>query len=530
MRKNYYQSFFSFIFLIFFMCNISCIPSHATQPVSIVALTWNMGNKTAQDPLVDDLVNAVKANGVPEIIMLGTQEELAQTSEQLNNKLLAQLNKMEIRYTLIENSHKTSAGSQNALKTAAASLAQKTRFSKDLNLPQNRTSLSIFVKEGYAFKTINKKIYYPSGQATSNNSFILIEGELQKDGDQNILSISATSVHLNSFSDKARRSHANVFFQNHFKSSENYADLLKEAKRFDVIMGDFNEREYLMKDSSVIDRGYLTNFIAYGYDFSQAQEKPAHVYGTYGFTDAFGTISRFLKANPLKDPRSRPHNAKGGFLDRITFTSGLSVESRALQYGAIIDPKRFKIGKKILYSQSDHLPVVRYFKVTIPKDNTTDGQIAKRYVARRLPNFALEIANLQKLTNLENPTLSRLQSTATQLMFYDIKDTEDQFLAQFSPFLSSKDSIALFINALKEKEEELQKLQQDIKQLQDTLNTSNDQKFLLQIYNKITNCNEGRNASLEQIDDKKPSLKWYIPTSLSESSFHCYSSAIHTLG
>ncbi len=527
MVKNYYKIFF--ILSIAFICSIFCASSHATQSISVVALTWNMGNKAAQDPLVDDLIKAIKTNGAPDVIMLGTQEELAEASKQLNNKLLAQLKKRGTKYTLIENSHKTSAGAGNAAKTAAVSILQTTRLSKALNLPQNRTSLSIFVKEGYAFKSINKEIYYPPEIGTGNNTFIVIEGDLQKVGDPNVLSIAASSVHLNSFSDKTRRLHANVFFQNHFESFPNYADLLKEAKRFDVIMGDFNEREYLMKDSSVVDRGYLTNFGAYGYDFSQAQEKPSHVYGTYGFTDTFGTVSRFLKAAPIKDPRDRPHNAKGGFLDRITFTSGLFIESPFNQYGAVLDPKKFKQGKKILYSRSDHLPVVRYFKITMAKGDMADDRIVKRYILRRLPNFAHEIADIQKLTNLENPTRNQLQSAAKSLMFYDIKDTPDQFLEKFSPLKSSKDSATLFVNSLKEKEEELKKLQQSVKDLQDKINTSQDPKFLLQVYNKFTSCNRDRNEALERIDDKKSTLKWYVPTTLPESSFHCYDSVVRSL-
>lgn len=507
--------------------NIFCMHIHAAQHnISVAALTWNVGNKTVKDKIAGGLSQEIEKLGSPDVIIVGTQEELAKNGEELKDKLLHQFGKNSY-HIAAENAHTTFAGANNAAKTAALAVAQRTPASNKLNLPQNRCTLAVFVKKGIILTDIKKRIDYPPKEKKSNNAFILIEGKVTKKDNSGAsgapLFISASSVHLNSRNDNIRRAHANYFFdnQNFTNTKKTYNDVLKEAKRFHLIMGDFNERDYLMKDNTVTDRGYLTNFTAYGYDFSKKQERKNNisVYGTYGYTKLDDT-----QPVTLKDPRDRKHNAKGGFLDRIVITSGLPIKSDAKHYGVVItDENEFDPKNKLFYSGSDHLPVMRYFIVTIPGD-AQDEKIVKEYIKRRLPNFEKEIQDIKAL--MEVNSLTSIKSKSKKFIFYDSKDSEDDFLKK----LSSLNSLATELDQkLASKIWDLGVLQAKVKDLRKKIDNSKDKKFLEEVYNKITSCNKNRNLSLEKIDDDKSAIKWYIPNSLSEDNFKEYQNTLTEL-
>ena len=279
-----------------------------------------------------------------------------------------------------------------------------------------------------------------------------------------------------------------------------------------------NYRDYLMKDNTVTDRGYLTNFTAYGYDFSKKQERKniISVYGTYGYT-------KLGDAEPvtLKDPRDRKHNAKGGFLDRIVITSGLPIKSDADHYGVVItDKNEFDPKNKLFYSGSDHLPVMRYFIVTIPGD-AQDETIVKEYIKRRLPNFEKEIQDIKALIKVKD--IESIKLNSRKLMFYDSKELVDDFLKR----ISGLNSLSMGLHKkLELKSWDLEKPQSQIKDLRKKIDNSKDKNFLEAVYNKITNCNKNRNLSLEKIDDDKSAIKWYIPNSLSEDNFKEYQNTL----
>lgn len=325
-KKQAYTALFLLLLVNNFLGYPAMVALSSPSTFSIIALTWNVGNTTAKDKIVESFAEEIERLGKPDAIVLGTQEELAREGKQIKDKLLRELGKQS--YTIAaQNSYSTTAGANNSNKTLALVAAQNTPVSKTINLPQNRSSLTVFVKKGITLANINKRIDYPPGQKKSNNAFILIEGILKREATSQSLPISVASVHLNSHHDKMRRAHATYFFDNQKFTNINktYNKILGEAKRFHLIMGDFNERDYLMKDGTVVDRGYLTNFPAYGYDYAAKQEKETPVYGTYGFTK-LGDKTPVT----LPDPRGRKHNAKGGYLDQIVITSGMPIESPPL--------------------------------------------------------------------------------------------------------------------------------------------------------------------------------------------------------
>jgi hypothetical protein len=503
-----------FFFFLFSSTNILCSQREAPA-ISVAALTWNVGNKTAQDNIVQGFADEIKKLGFPDALVVGTQEELAKNGEELKDKLALKLPEYHL---VAQNAYTTLAGANNSTKTLGYAAVQNTVLPKAFGLPQNRCTLAILVKEGIALTGITKRIDYPPGAKKSNNAFIVIEGTITKNNHS--LPISIASVHLNSKSDSIRRSHANYFFDNQkfTNVSKDYKAILEEAKRFHLVMGDFNERDYLMKDNTVADRGRLTNFTGYGYDFAEKQEREGavSVYGTYGYTQFHNTTPEVSK-----DSRGRKHNAKGGFLDRIAVTSGLSIESAGAQYGALTTDKKEFIQKnnKSFYAGSDHLPIIRYFKVI----SSDDQKIVKDYVLRQLPNFEQEIKDIEYLIGDKQP--GGIKARAKKLMFYDDPETPDKFLEKFSVTDHPKSGL---VDNLTEKENALKKLQAELEELKNKVQRGSEE-FLSAVYNKITECNKSRNLSLERMDDEKAAPLWYFPNSLSWDNFQQYEEVVQGL-
>lgn len=509
------RSLFAYLFCIVVFLISSILSTQHTAhstPISLAALSWNIGNTTAKDDIVQGFVKELSTFNSPDIIAIGTQEELAGDGQTLKDKLLLQLNKTkDSTYTIAaEKSYLTFAGANNSPKTAVLAGIQNIPASKKLNLPQNRTSLAVLVKSGNTLTDAKTKIYYPPGEKISNNAFIVIEGNVTKKDTPNSppLFFSISNVHLNSGSDKKRRAHANVYLKGEGLSNTNatYADILSKAKSFYLIMGDFNERDYLMMDSSAADQGYLTNFEIFGYDFSQKQERNKVVYGTYGFTKLGNT------PETLKDPRGRPHNAKGGFLDRIVYTSGQHVQSDPHNYGAILYKSKIEMKKnKIFYSGSDHLPIIRHFEITTD-NNTGDARLVKDYIKRRLPNFEKEIQNLDLLL--------KDKKNAEKIVFYDSNEAIIKYVKQLSP------------QDLTKKLSDLKSLQGNIQELKAIIDMNKDPKgdFLIAVHNKITLCNNSRVASLENRDSGEgAAMKWFVPASLEQADFDKYRETVNEL-
>lgn len=512
------RKFILFIYMLCFPINGEII-SYAnnitakTTSVSVFALTWNMGNTSASNTVINSLAQEIQKTSYPDIIVIGTQEELAKEGSKFKDKLLFVLNNEHgMKYVAhnenykYEISYKTFAGANNSVKTAALSGLQKTPLSSGLGLAQNRTTLCMLVKEGVIVKDLEAKIYYPPDSKNSNNAFIVLKGSLIKNTPNGpaIMPFNFANVHLNSSSDRIRRAHANVFFEGEGLSDlpKSYGQIAQEANHFYLIMGDFNERDYLMKNNAVTDRGHLTNFVGFGFDFFQHQGINQLTYGTYGFTKLNNNSPQVAS-----DPRGRLHNAKGGFLDRITYNSGLSVESAPLNYGAIINPDEFNIKSKIFYAGSDHLPVMRHFKINV-NESVNPGiadylDAVRAYLKRRVPNFEYEIKDLQ---HLKGGLL-----TDDHFKFYDTVSTPNNRVSA----------------GIDEKLNELITLQNQLKQLCQLIENSTNNQFLEEVYNKMTSCNIHRNNYLEHVDD--PEINWFVPASLSYETLNLYKVVVEGL-
>lgn len=421
-------------------------PHIPDESVSISAVTWNMGNQAASRAAVNDVMSMIQGDTevtqLPTVIALATQEELAATGKRLQDLLLEELNKDKLpgsdgSYVLVETDdpqyHKTMAGANNSPRT----------LRKALTTDNNRVSNAILVKLPYELEGARARIDYEPNKTKGNKSIITIEGILKKRRDEtpeildDVMNICISGLHLDSNHDAKRRAHAQSFFDaqglTQF-SSQSYDDILSEAQKFKVIMGDFNERDYLMKDGSTRDQCAHTSFAGHGYDMS---EVPMHtmtsdsgerreIHGTYGFSfDESG------RPTVLPDPRSRTHVAKGGALDRVAYTSGLEVQSAS--YGATLSDQYLEQSKKgkWFFHDSDHLPVARNFTVT-PPDNTNESQIICEFVQRKIPTSGHipSIKSLQSLAgNLHNSENRYPLIRAVQ--YHDSSLTEDEFLECF---------------------------------------------------------------------------------------------------
>jgi hypothetical protein len=214
-------------------------------------------------------------------------------------------------------------------------------------------------------------------------------------------------------------------------------------------------------------------------------------------------------------------------LDQIVITSGRAVKSLSTQYGAVIsDVKELKLTpkKQLFYADSDHLPILRSFSISLANDEADNETIVKRYLKRRLPDFSNEINDLKFL--LEGKTPEDIKTKANKLIFYDAKGSADDFLKQVSNPEPLKNALRTGIS---EKKKELENLRWQINILKTKIDANRNPQFLVTVYNKITICNQNRNQSLGKIDDDKAEIKWYIPNTLSQDSFESYKKTLADL-
>ena len=74
MVKIYKNLVYVFLFSILFVNKALAVPTD----FSIAALTWNVGNKTVKDKIVEGFVQEIESLGSPDVIVVGTQEESIQ--------------------------------------------------------------------------------------------------------------------------------------------------------------------------------------------------------------------------------------------------------------------------------------------------------------------------------------------------------------------------------------------------------------------------------------------------------------------
>ncbi|MGE3318484.1 MAG: hypothetical protein AB7I18_04235 [Candidatus Berkiella sp.] len=390
------------------------------QNVTIEAISWNMGNQTASNKVVDEFAAVLHQNGLPDVLAISTQEEGASPGYCLHEKLLTHLNQglpKGKKYKLVKvESHITLAGSQIFNKALQLSLTG-----------DNRCCTAVLVKEPCEMRKVKTQVDYADNKRFK--SVISIQGIVHKG--KNTLPITVAGGHFHADSEAKRRKLSNHFLKSQrMKSgSKSYDEICKEAIQFRVIMGDFNERRYLNQDKSTSDKSSETNLHRFGFDMSLAptqkfthttnsQSKTAkalsgkQLQGTYGYH--FDSNMQEITNDPDK---KRPEFATEGYLDKASYTSGCPVTRG--HYGMDLNPEHFKKNKKgkWLYHGSDHLPVMASFQVT-PPSSVSKTTIAKRYLNQRMPDFHGEIDDLTYL--IENCTdLPSLRLYAKRFMSYN---------------------------------------------------------------------------------------------------------------
>ncbi len=457
-------------------------------PISGHAITWNMGNKAASKSVVDHFYKQLASK--PTVIAISTQEELAATGERLQDKLLAKLNEHGEEYELVETVdpqyHTTMAGANNSPVTLA----------KALLTSENRVSSAVLVKKPFKLEGAKAIIDYEPGKEKGNKSIITIKGTLTTKGGRPF-PISVSGGHLDSNSDQKRRAHANAFLEHQGMKSDkpkNYDEILLEAKTLRIMMGDFNERNYLMSDGNPKDKTHQTNYVAYGFDMAL---KPMMKIGTKNIDGTYG-FGIDGKPSSSPDPRNRQHVTKGGDLDKIGIVSGLSVQSN--QYGAQLDEKGFTVSEKGkgYYEGSDHLPVIRSFTVTPPKEGQ-ELQIVAEYVKKRLPDFQKELDELNSLLDPDTKSIMILQERAKSLRFHDSTTAINRFLKSYAG-VKEDATITDIIDALKAKRIQKEQMIAGVKKIEKSIITiasepsEQGKETLTKIFNAITKCNELRNA------------------------------------
>ncbi len=469
--------------------------------VNISAITWNMGNRAASKKVIADLLPQLlpTKGSRPEVIVVATQEEMAPTGARLQDLLLEELNKdlmpdqqYEIVQTKEPQFHTTMAGSNQKMFTLAQSLLTS----------DNRVSSAILVKKPLSLDGAVAQIDYEQGKERGNKSVITIKGKLTFT-DKSSVDLSVSAGHWDSKSETKRREHANKFLtKNGIKSSKlkTFDQIYKDASTLNLLLGDFNERDYLMKSGTATDEMRHTVYPSYGYDVVLRPRQllgDKKLHGTYGYQFEDNDWQAQQLTN-VPDTRKRAHVAKGGYLDRVAYSSGLSVLTK--NYGVKLDKRFFKLNsdKKWCYHHSDHTPVIRNLEVEMPALNKKEI-IVSAYIKRCLPDFSDDCSNfIFLLTNAED--LNQLRDRATELMPHDSTLEPVQFLKQLANV--EQDNFESILKGLEEKQAQKEKLFHLVLKLTaviDMAGKNKDTQLLEDIFNTMEKCNALRNASLEMM-------------------------------
>jgi len=463
--------------------------SHA--PVPITTMTWNMGNQAASPKVVEELMGQLlmKNGEKPIVIGISTQEELASEGERLQDLLLSNLNEgisLDEQYALVQTDepqfHTTMAGANNSGWT----------FFKAAFTSSNRVSSAVLVKNPFSLENAIAEIDYEPGKESGYKSVITIKGTLTSLDDGMSLNLSISGGHLDSDSDGKRREHANKFLDSQGMASVKTFDKIhKEASSLKILMGDFNERDCLMQNGQTQDRFQWTNYRAYGFDVRTTPDLKmgeTSIHGTYGFE--FDSQGEQVITNP--DPRGRANVARGGYLDRVIYSSALKVKSD--HYGIELDREQFD-KENGLYHGSDHIPVIRRFEVT--PESESRAEIVGEYIKRRLPDFTQEVEQLKGL--LEGKSLSALENNVKSMQYHDSNISPVDYLKQLAGveqggYKSIKKGLKTRYN---QKQEIVSKKIEKITESIDKAVKKNATEYLAHVFNQITRCNQWKNAALE---------------------------------
>lgn len=462
-------------------------------PVSIQALTWNMGNKAATQDAVNDVFNQLVDS--PTVLSISTQEELAPNGRRLVDLLKKKLEEDGSQYEIVEAYHTTMAGANNSKKTLA----------KALFTDQNRVSTAVLVKKPYVLQNAQTRIDYQSSAIKDENkkvnkSIITVEGKLTDGNGKPIMDISVSGGHFDANQDQKRRAHANKYLKNSgmkTKGAKSFEDIYDEASAFKIITGDFNERNQLFgldKKVKAVDMMKKTNFKSYGFD---VEKQPRMMKGNQVLKGTYGL-------NGINDPdpkTQRKHVTKGGFLDRVAYNCGLKVKEG--QHGFKVDTKHVATNKKgkIFYHGSDHLPVLRSFEV-VPPDPNAKAIIVANHIKRRIPDFKEEIDKIRFLIQNKDRLMQALD--AVPLQHHDSEYSKKQFIRMYAG-VSEDATLSDVVKGLDNKLNALKAAHNTFEVISGkvTLAASHqppDTQYLESVFNQINKCNDFKNA-LDEIED-----------------------------
>lgn len=433
--------------------------------IQISSLTWNLGNQTASAAAVSDALEQLipDLNNLPIVIAIATQEEMAKKGKRLYEQMLEELNKnlpegQKYKIVFFEK-HKTLAGVNNMLKEGNIG-----QFVKAMLTDRNQVSNALLVREPYDIQDADAKIYYePGKEKGGNKSIIRIEGTLTENNNK-IIDISIAGAHLDSNKDAKRREHINSYLSGENLRDINFdsiEDIFTQAQVFRVFMGDLNERDYLMRDGTTRDQTHQTNLNGFGFDVTRTPQQTLEgnpIYGTYGIRILDG---RQIKGDP--DLKQRAHVAREGYLDRVTFSSGLEASDMyygATLYGAYCEDAE----KKTYYHGADHFPVARGFSVR-PATDETKLLIACNYIQRRIPNVDDDLKQIEalKIAVIEED-LDSFQHMIQSMQYYDELLSMPQYVSQKFGIVLHED-LSVYFSATMQENQLLIGLEREIEQL-----------------------------------------------------------------
>ncbi len=464
-------------------------------PISIQALTWNMGNKNATKDAVNDIFGQL-VNPAPTVLSISTQEELAPNGERLVDLLKKKLEADGSQYELVETYHTTMAGANNSKKT----------LFKALTTDDNRVSTAVLVKKPYKLENPETRIDYQAPEGAKDNnkkvnkSIITVQGKLTDSKGNPIMDISVSGGHFDANQDQKRRAHTNKFLKNsNMKTTDpkSFDQIYEEASAFKIVTGDFNERNQLFVSGTkrqAVDMMKQTNFKSYGFD---VEKQPSMINGNTKLNGTYGL-------NGINDPdpkTQRKHVAKGGFLDRVAYTCGLKVKEG--HHGFNVDDKYKATNKKgkIFYHGSDHLPVLRSFNVTPPNPNTKAITVAN-YIQRRVPDFKDDIDHVNVLLQNKNKLMEAF--AALPIQHHDSEYSQEEYIRIYAG-VGPNASLNEVITGLENKLATLKGAHTAFDHINGKVSTAAlskppDNQFLESVFNQINKCHDLKNA-LQEIND-----------------------------
>ena len=498
-------------------------------PIDIRAITWNIGSKKPKLAAIEALTKQMIG---ADVIAVATQEEkCSKDAQRLHNQMLAKLNAL---HTGVYKIVTIDDGADTFRETSAGGA-----------LSGQHTRTTLIVKEPYKFDpnpTVTITDDHESKQSASlnrhhNKTIIDIAGTLTN-GSGNTMDINFGSGHLESNAESSRRVHTDEYLETMgVKTTHNssFDELVAEAARVRVFMGDTNERDLLMADGSTRNPGETMAMRGFGYDTHELPHSTknghneANMEGSYGVEhDGDGNQIH----NASKKASSRPHVTEGGHLDRIAIAAGRKVTTST--YATLVDGADLNKKGKLRYWGSDHAPVVRQMKVSV---ETSKAQMVTNLITARLPDFTDDIERRKHVIKEINKAYAdheerRMPSEAVMeglksVRLYDRQALNSNNLLKKAFGITSVDTtdLAEVISTIKTEIAKREVMQSQVQTIKATaqmiaatdpsLSDPAQQAWMTSVFNKVTACNIARNDDAIA-QERQPEIMSEYKTSLGD--------------